>query len=104
MHPHDECRHFPNRGLVIGQARFVGRANFAQARAARSHHIWQPIGAADFDELTARDDNFLIARQRRQHQHRGGSVVVHDERVFRTRELAQQQLGIVTATTAQTVI
>ena len=55
--------------------RAVGRADFHQARRL-GHDLRQPEGAADFDELAARNDDFLVRGQRRQHEHGGGGVVV----------------------------
>ena len=50
--------------------------------------------AADFDQLTSRDDDLAAVRQRRQHQQRRGGVIVGDERGLGAGQLAQQPLGV----------
>ena len=64
--------------FVIRRMGAIGRADFAQNRAALGHDLGNAKGAADLDQLAARDDHFFAFGQRVQpEQHRGGIVIDH---------------------------
>ena len=46
-----------DRASVVADACLVGRADFAQARAARLENLWNAKAAADLQQLAARDDD-----------------------------------------------
>ena len=70
----------PDRALVVGGARAVGRADLAQARARAREHVRDPEAVADLDQLAARDEHLPILGQRREREHHRRRVVVHDQR------------------------
>ncbi len=64
----------------------VGRPDLAQRCSRRLHHIGKPEGAADLDQLAARDDRFAPLGERFERDQNGGGVVVDDDRRFRLRQ------------------
>ena len=63
------------RGVVL-EMRAVGGADLDQAAAGAGHDVGNAEGAANLDQLAARDDHLAPVRQRIQHQKHGGGVVV----------------------------
>ena len=61
----------PDRPLVIRNPCDVGRADFAQGRAANRHDLGDPETPADFDQLAARHHDFAPGGQSPQRQQRG---------------------------------
>ena len=94
MDAQDQRRPFVDRRRVIGRAGLVRRADLAQDRAGLRHHVRDAEAAADLDELAARHDDFASRRQRRQHEHRRGRVVVDDYGRLGAGEAAEQRLGM----------
>ena len=92
MHPQDGGGVWGNGVLIIFEVRAIGRADFDQSGLALGHHFRQPERAADLDELAPRDDDLLLRGQRRQHQHRGGGVVIDHRSRFRARKLSEDRL------------
>ena len=63
------------RGVVL-EMRAIGGADLDQSAAGAGHDVGNAEGAADLDQLAARDDDLAPVGQRVQHQQHGGSVVV----------------------------
>ena len=78
----------------------VRRADFHERRAAAFEHVRQPKTAADLDQLIARDDRFAASRERIEDEQDGRGAVVHDERILRAGELAEQSRHAVVTRTA----
>src|SRR5208282_5267759 len=81
MHAEQEAGAVVDCIFVIGGARTGGGGNFAQGCTRLRHHVGDAEGAADFDQLSARDQDFAALGQRVQGEQNGGGVVVdHDRR------------------------
>ena len=92
MHTH-EGRSLSRDGvLVILEVRAIGRADFDEPGLALGHDFRQPERTADLDQLAARDDDLLLRRQRCEHQHRGGRIIVDDCSRFRAGKLREDIL------------
>ena len=65
-----------DRLLVIRRMRAVRRPDLLEHGAALGHDLRNPEGAADLNQLAARDDHFLAVRERVERQQHGGGVVV----------------------------
>ena len=89
VNPHDGRCVFGDGLLVILEVGAVGRAHFNQARAALGHDFGQAKGAADFDKLSARHDNFFMRGQRGEDKEGGGGVIVDDRGGFRPGQFGQ---------------
>ena len=89
MGPQNGSGVFGESLLVILEMGAIGRADFDETRAALGHHFRESKGAADLDELPARDDDFLRRGQRGQHQHGGGGVIIDDSGRFRAGQFRQ---------------
>ena len=79
MHAEQEARAVGDGALVVGDARAVGGADFAQGGIRLRHHVGDAEGAADFDQLSAGDDDFAAFGQGVQREQNGGGVVVDDD-------------------------
>jgi hypothetical protein len=88
-------RHRCNRGRGCGSS-----SHFAQLRAALLDDVGNAEGAADLDELTARDHHFATARRRRQHEHRRRGVVVRQDRRFAAEERLAERRQVFVARAA----
>jgi hypothetical protein len=88
-------------GLVeVAQVAAVGGADLDQLRAGAAHDVGHAEGAADLDQLAARDDDLLPLRQGvEQQEHRRG-VVVHHGGGLRPGQFAQQAVDDVVAVAA----
>jgi hypothetical protein len=80
------------RALEVAQVRSVRGADLAQPAAGGFHYLGDTEGAADLDQLAARDDDFLAARYGIQCEKDRGRVVVDDRGGFRAGQPAQQGL------------
>ena len=78
--------------LVVARVRLVRGAHLDQLRAAGRHDLRQAEGAADLDQLPARDDDLPARGHRVEHEERGGGVVVDHRGGLRPGELLQQPL------------
>ena len=58
MHFQNERGLFADGARIISERRFVGRADFAQFRAARLKNFADPKASTDLDQFAARDDDF----------------------------------------------
>ena len=89
----DEGRLAGDDASIVLERGLVRRADFAQRRAARLEHVRDPESAADLNQLTAGDDDFVYGcpAEMPQDQHQGGGVVVDDRGGFR---LAQQREAV----------
>jgi hypothetical protein len=64
MHFENEAGSRGERLDIVAQMGPVRRADLMQLGPGATHDLRQPEGAANFDELTARDDGFASFRQR----------------------------------------
>ncbi len=93
-----------DRAFVVRGVRAVGGAHLFEDRAASGHDLRNPERAANLNQLAARHDHFLAARQRVQgKEHRGGVVVDHRGR-FGAREIDEQLFDHLLAPSAFTEI
>jgi hypothetical protein len=100
MHLHQHRRARPDVFREILEVGAVGGADLDQLRPGAAHDVRHAEGAADFDQLAARDDDLLLLRQGvEQQEHRGG-VVVHHRRRFGAGQLAEQLVDDVIAVAA----
>ena len=90
VHAKQQARAVIDGALVVGQARAVGGADFAESGAAFGHDVGNAEAVADFDELTAGDDDFTAAGESGQHQKNSGGVVVDDDGGFGAGQARQQ--------------
>ena len=60
----------------------IGRSDFFQFRTTALHNVRKPVTATNFDQLTTRDNDFLVFRDRRQYQHGRRRIVIHHGRRF----------------------
>ena len=84
-----------NGFAVVARVGAVGGANLAQLAAGAGHDVRQTEGAADFDQLTARDHHLAAVRQRVEHQQHGSGVVVDHRRGFRAGQAADPLLDMI---------
>ena len=68
VHLHQQPGLGRDRSRVVTDARAVGRSDLDQARAGHGHHVGDAEGAADLDQLAARDRDFLVEGERVEHQ------------------------------------
>ena len=87
------------RGVVL-EMRAVGRADLDQAAAGARHDVGNAEGAADLDQLAARDDDLAAGGQRVQHQQHGGGIVVDGGRRLGAGQAAQPGRDMVVALAA----
>ena len=78
----------------------VGGADLDQPGAGAGHDVGHAEGAADLDQLAARDDRLAPLGQGVEHQQHGGGVVVDDGRVLGAGQLAQQAAQMIVALAA----
>ena len=75
---------------VVRRLRLVGGADIPQSGTALLHDIRNSEGAADFHQLPSGHDYFLALCHRRQNDHGGGGVVVHQHGILCPGEFADQ--------------
>ena len=68
----------------------VGGADLDEPRAGAGHDVGHAEGAADLDQLAARDDGLAPLGQRVERQQHRGGIVVDDGRVLGAGQLAEQ--------------
>ena len=78
------------RGAVVAGVGAVGGADLDDARPGPRHDVGHPEGAADLDQLAARDDRLAALRQRVQGEEHGGGVVVDDGGVLGAGQLDEE--------------
>src|SRR5579863_5116616 len=101
MHAKQHARAVVDGALVVGEARAVGGADFAKRGAAFGHDVRNAEAVADFDELSARDDDFAAASQRGQNQKNCSGVVVDHDGGFGSGQAREQTRGVDVASTAR---
>ena len=79
MHAQQQARLFGDGVFIVGQARAVGGADFAQDSAGFGHHVRHAERSADFHQLSARDDDLAAFSQRVQGQHHRRGAVIDDD-------------------------
>ena len=90
MHSQEHSGLGTDRLLVIGDARFVRRADLAKTRAAPRENVGHAKRTSDLDELATGDDDLFADRERIQAQHDRGGGIVHDERALSWKQARQQ--------------
>ena len=90
MHLHDQrgCR--IDSASIVLEMRPVGGADLDQPRSRPRHDLRHPEGAADLDQLTARNDGCAVRGQRIEHQEHCGRIVVDDDGVLGSCQLAHE--------------
>ncbi len=79
MNAEQQARALGDGALVVGQARAVGGADFAQRGLRFRHHVGNAEGASDLDEFAARDDDFATLGEGVKGEQDSGGVVVDDD-------------------------
>ena len=87
-------RFFADGELVIGDARSVGGADFAENGAALGHDVGNAESVADFDQLATRDDYFGALGESVENEKNGSGIVVDDDGRFRSGPLQGQSVNI----------
>ena len=90
VHLQDGARARADGALVVSGVGTIRRAHLDQAHARLAQDLRHPEGAADLDQLAARDDHLAAARERREREQDGGGAVVEGERVLGARQQSQQ--------------
>lgn len=78
----------------------VGSADFVQAHAGAGHDVGDAEGAADFDQLTTRDDAFLARAEAVEGQQHGSGIVVDHGHRFSAGQFADQAFNQIVTITA----
>ena len=94
MNFHDHRRARIERRGIIFQVHAISRADFAELRAGRRHHLRDSKRTPNFNQLTACDNHGALPRERIQHQHHRCRVVVDDRRRFSPRQTFQPLLNM----------
>ncbi len=89
--PKDERGALPDRGLVVGSARAVRRADLDEPGPGAGEHVRDPEPVADLDQLAAGDDRLPPVRERGEGEEQRGGVVVEDDGVLGAREPAEER-------------
>jgi hypothetical protein len=90
----------PDRLRVVVQVRPVRGPHFTEDGSASEHDVGDPELAADLDQLTAGDQDFLAMSERLQGEEDGGGVVVDDQRVLGAGEAPEEALHVAVARAA----
>ena len=86
---------------VIGERRFVGRADLAQFCAARFQNLADAKASPDLDQFAARNDDFvLFLNEMANNQNERCCAIVHDCGRFRLAEHGESALEVASAVTA----
>ena len=96
----DEAGIRPDRGLVVLEVGAVGGADLRQQRAGAGHDVRHAKGAADLDQLAARDDRPPPQAQRVEDEQDGRGIVVDHGRVLGPGQLAQEAAKVIVALAA----
>ena len=86
-----------SRALVVRPARPVGRPDLDEAATRLGHDLRDAEAATDLDELTARDHDLTITRERTQREQHGGGVVVDDDARLGPDGAGEQRAGVLVA-------
>ena len=97
----EHARFFGDGVFVVGEARAIGGADFAERGAALRHDFGDAEAVADFDELAARDEDFAVARERCENEEHGGGAIVDDDSGFGAGEALEHTRGVDVALAAR---
>ena len=100
MHLHDRGGSRANGTCKISEMGAVGGTDLPQAGASTRHHVGDAKGAADFNQFAAGHQHVAPICQAVQRQQDGRGVVVHDDRVLRAGQAADQADHMVVALAA----
>ena len=92
VHLHHQGGAGVDGALVVLRVGAVGGPDLHHVSAGACHHVGHAEGAADLDELAARDHDLAVARHRRHRQQHRGGVVVDHRRGFGAGDAAEQRL------------
>ena len=79
---HQQAGFGADRLGIILEMRAVGRADLAQGRTGPRHDVRHAEGAADLDQLAARDDGLATSGEGVEHEQHGRGVVVDEDRIL----------------------
>ena len=91
---HQQSGLFTQSLFIIGDFGLVGGTHLDQTRATGGHHIGDTKTPANLDEFPARDDRFASTGKGIEDQKDRGGVVVDDQRIFGTEQIAQGSGGV----------
>ncbi len=100
MDLHDRRGIGANGGGIVLEMRAVGGADLDQPAAGASHDVGNAEGAANLDQLAARDDDLAASRQRVQRQEHGRGIVVDRGRRLGAGEPRQPRHNVLVALAA----
>ena len=73
-----------DRIFIVGEPGSVGGAHLTQVRAGLGENLRNPEAAADFDQLSARNDDFGALGQRIEREESSRRTVIHHDRSSET--------------------
>ena len=88
---------------IILEMRAIGRADFDEPGSGARHDLGHAKGAADLDQLAARNHGLAAMGERIERQQHGSSIVVDDGGVLGARQFAEQAAQVVIALAAPSV-
>ncbi len=80
-------------GFVVAEVGSVGGSDFAEDGGGLGHDFGHAEGPADFDELSAGDDDLFALGEGIEDEHGGGGVVIDDGGGFAGEEFDEEALG-----------
>ena len=86
-----------DRRRVVRQTRAIGGSDLNQRCAAGANDVRHPKGAADFDQLTTRNDHFQALGQHSDGEKYGARAVIDDSSVLRAGQFAQQSTDMISS-------
>ncbi len=93
-----------DRADIVLAVRAVGGADLDQPGAGARHDVRHAEGAADLDQLAARDDRLAALGQRVEHEQHGGGIVVDDGGVLGAGQLAEKAAQMIVALAAPAAV
>src|SRR6266498_4796535 len=80
--------------VIVVSARAIRGPNLDQLRPGSGHDLGQAKLSTDLDQLSPRDQDFLLLRQCCQGQEQRSRVVVHNQRILRSGERDEESLRV----------
>ena len=100
MHLEDEASLRSDCVRIVLRMRAVGGADLHKLGAGAGHDIRHAEGAADLDQLAARDNRLAAKRERVEDEKHGRRIVIDDGRVFGSGQFANERAQMVVALAA----
>ncbi len=101
MNAEEHARFVGDSVCVIGDARAVGGADFAQHRAALRHDFRNAEAIADLDQFAARDEDFTVTGECGEDEQNSRGAIVDDDRGFGAGQTLQKLRGVNVALAAR---